>query len=326
MRIKLYIVTYKNDYILEKNLDSLASSDFLDFDNSVHIINNHSDLNIDTEKWASIFKEFVIINNSVRPDMSAGHISRDWNCAIIDGFKDLDNPECDIVAACQNDTVFLSNWASYIKDLHLRENNNYDFLQFGGGDNYMSWTPNGVKRIGLWDERFCALSHQEGDYFLRARLYHPDGASINDNRKSRVNKGWPPHIGHHREHNPLKNKVVDISFTHHVSNHTHHQHARNKRIVGTSVKIFKSKWGTIASGRWDTEEYPDTPLIDSYITYPWFECNIDKATLDAQRYVYSNFFIEVDRNNKKQGRKEKKRKQKLKNEKREERNRRQSLK
>tara|TARA_A100001011_G_scaffold400690_1_gene517631 strand:+ start:1723 stop:2685 length:963 start_codon:yes stop_codon:yes gene_type:complete len=301
MKIKLYIITYKNDEILNKNLESLALSDFLKFDHSINIINNHSDFNIDLKKWGSIFKEFNVLHNHVRPDVSTGHLARDWNCAIIDGFKNLKNPDCDIVVACQNDTVFLKNWASYIVKLHSQ----YDFLQFGGGDNYMSWTPNGVSKIGLWDERFCGLGHQEGDYFLRAKLYHGKKVSINDSRISKINEGWPKNVGHYREHNPLKNKVVDINFTHHESNIPLQSASRKKKILLTSARMFEEKWGTRSSGKWHETEYPKRPLIPGYIFYPWFECNIDKNSLDAQNYIYEGFFPKIKERKKREKRERK---------------------
>tara|TARA_Y100000590_G_C15685549_1_gene1001488 strand:- start:296 stop:1258 length:963 start_codon:yes stop_codon:yes gene_type:complete len=171
MKIKVYVVTWKNDEEVKRNIESLLNSDLINHDYQISIINNHSDFNLSFDNPC-----IRVVHNSVRPDFSTGHLARDWNFAIIDGFKDLNNPDCDIVVACQNDTLFFDDWVSNILEYHKK----YDFIQFGIGDNYMSWTPDGVKGIGLFDENYCTGGFHVHDYFHTAVLLYGDKVSIND--------------------------------------------------------------------------------------------------------------------------------------------------
>ena len=162
MKIKQYIVTYNNSLQINNCLDSIFSKlskeelSILE----IYIINNHSNLEINKEYLDNI----TILNNNLRPDFSTGHLARNWNQAIINGFQNLNNPDCDIVITNQDDTIFKENYINQIIELHK----NFDLIQFGWGDNFISYTPNAIKRIGLWDERFCNIGYQEADYLLRA--------------------------------------------------------------------------------------------------------------------------------------------------------------
>jgi hypothetical protein len=172
MKIKVYIVTYKNDGAVSRNLESLYRSDLVDHDYEINIINNHSEFNL-----AITHPRTKVIHNNCRVDWSTGYLARDWNFSIVDGFRDLCKPDCDLVVACQNDTVFFPDWMSYLVG-YMKE---YDFVSVGIGDNCMCWTPEGVRSIGLFDETYCSLGCQEIDYFQMAVLLNPDKSSINDN-------------------------------------------------------------------------------------------------------------------------------------------------
>jgi hypothetical protein len=92
MKIKQYIVTYNNSLQINNCLDSIFSK-LSEEELSVleiYIINNHSNLEINKEYLNNI----TILNNDLRPDFSTGHLSRNWNQAIINGFKSLKNPFC----------------------------------------------------------------------------------------------------------------------------------------------------------------------------------------------------------------------------------------
>ncbi len=133
MRIKQYIVTYNNNDVLNKCLESLlptfTNSSKADYE--CFIINNHTNFYIDDK-----FKEFVtIIHNNLRPDSSTGHLSRNWNEAIINGFDNLNNPISDILITNQNDCEFQPNFLEEIIELHKK----YSFVQFGAGDNFISY-------------------------------------------------------------------------------------------------------------------------------------------------------------------------------------------
>jgi hypothetical protein len=107
MKIKHYIVTYNNNEVLNISLESIFNT-LCKYDRDeykVYIINNHSNFLIDPK-----FEAYVeVLHNMVRPDFSTGHLSRNWNQSIINGFADLSNPDCDIVITSQNDCIFIDN-------------------------------------------------------------------------------------------------------------------------------------------------------------------------------------------------------------------------
>lgn len=177
IKIKHFIVTYNNEKRLNLSLDSLFDScnnlDNLD----IFIINNHSNINIyDKFKY-----KVKVLNNQTRPDFSTGHLSRNWNQAIINGFKDINNPDCDILITSQDDTIFEKNYLE--KSIELSKS--FDFISYGTGDQFLIYNIRGIENIGLWDERFCNIGYQEADYFLRAIRYHRH-VSINDEHHHRL--------------------------------------------------------------------------------------------------------------------------------------------
>lgn len=175
--VNLFIVTFKNHNGLHECLQSLRNTNI---PNSVtlniNVINNHSDFIID-----SIF-DVNVMHNKLRGDFSTGHLSRSWNQAIIHGFKNLINPIAQIVVACQVDTIFCNDWLVRLIEQHQK----YNFISAGWGDALLSFTADGIKNIGLFDERFCNIIHQEGDYFTRALIFNKDKSSINDFHHGRV--------------------------------------------------------------------------------------------------------------------------------------------
>jgi hypothetical protein len=111
-------------------------------------------------------------------------LARMWNMALIHGFKNLNEPDADIVVTAQDDTVWNYDWLlQLIKVMKV-----YDFYADDEGDMVCAYTPNAVKKIGMWDERFH-YGFGEGDYFLRAIKHLPEKSSINDHGHGRV---WQP--------------------------------------------------------------------------------------------------------------------------------------
>ena len=281
MKIKLYIVTYKNDKVLIENLISLSNSDLCSYEHQVTIINNHSDFNVSLDYDINV----RVIHNDVRPDFSTGFLARDWNFALIDGFRDLNNPDCDIVSTCQNDTIFYSDWVSRMIKYHEK----YDFIQFGIGDNYMSWTPEGVKRIGLFDENFSSFVYQETDYCLMAVSAYPDGVSIND---TFVQSG---HWNCLLDVNSINGKcdcvdtgllsttindVIDVEYS--MNNEEFTRCSRNMLNKEIGRSLIKRKWGI------DYNNYQLKPLIpklERSILYSYFEKDIHPDTLKKFKYI-----------------------------------------
>lgn len=93
MRIKIYFVTYMESQVLNETLDSFFST----CDNNkfceICIINNHSIFFLE-EKFVDKVR---VIHNCGRPDFSTGHLSRNWNQAILHGFQNLNKLDCDIL-------------------------------------------------------------------------------------------------------------------------------------------------------------------------------------------------------------------------------------
>lgn len=263
MKIKQYIVTYNNSLQINNCLDSIFSK--LSKEElsvlEIYIINNHSNLEINKEYLNNI----TILNNDLRPDFSTGHLSRNWNQAIINGFKNLKNPDCDIVITNQDDTIFKENYINQIIELH----NSFDLIQFGWGDNFISYTPNAIKRIGLWDERFCNIGYQEADYLLRAALYLKDKACIND-------------FSHNRLFNDIEESkwVINIIPSGNARNESYHH--SSSLFHSHSKYMFDFKW-EVNPDRGFENIVNLTPKINSFILYPYFEKDIE--TLKEQFFI-----------------------------------------
>ena len=256
MRIKIYIVTYNNDDILKKNISLIKKSDIVNYDYSIHIVNNYSKLN-----ESFIDNDIEILDNVLRPDFSSGHLSRSWNQCIINGFKDISNPDCDILILMQNDTFIKPNIFNKIVDL----SNHYDFIQFGAGDQFMIFNKNSIKIQGIFDERFCGIGFQEADYFLSSVLLNPEKVSINDYKHGRV-------------HNPINLELIEKDYN---LNNNSYKLSDPLKYHDYNNKIFYKKWN-FKTEHWEKSPSGMRPLIERFMFYPYFEMNIN--TLEEQNY------------------------------------------
>lgn len=261
---KIYIVTYNNEPELTKTLRTLYDSDIIERDYKIYIINNHSNFTTDVS-WCD---NLTVLHNVLRPDFSTGHLSRNWNQALILGFESLSHPACDYVVCAQDDTIFHKEWASNIVGLHGQ----YSFITYGWGDNFMSWTPDGVRQIGLWDERFQFGGHTS-EYFLRALMLNKKESSIND-------------YHHHRILNAEKLQIADrpkIPKGHQVSRRS----GKDRTLALLELKFPDAVARTNATiTHWRSgfiNEPPTTFALPSYIMYPYFEKDV--LTLKRQRYI-----------------------------------------
>ena len=269
IKIKQYIVTYNNSKAINECIESIFNS-LNEYELSVlelYVINNHTNFELN-KKFINRVK---ILNNETRPDFSTGHLSRSWNQSIINGFKDLNNPDCDILITNQDDTIFTKNYIEKLIRLHC----NYDLLQFGCGDNFISYTPKSIKRIGLWDERFCNIGYQEADYFNRAFLYLKDTSSINDDRNNRILNEIST--------NDYPIKIIQSGF-----DRKEDYHIKSMEYHKISELIYNNKWNTAANAGFINSEL-NPPKINSYILYPYFEKDIAVSythlTLPTKRIV-----------------------------------------
>lgn len=253
MKIKLYIVTYNNNVALSACLDSLFDSKIPnDVAFECFIINNHSNIHMDRKY------QVTIMNNNLRPDFSTGHLARNWNQAIINGFENLNSPACDIVVTCQVDTIFTSDWLSELIEYHK----SYCFITMCPGDGFISYTVDAILRIGMWDERFCSIEFQEADYFLRALIYNKQWSSIND-------------FHHGRVLNPILNGEFDYSLVFR-KNTDMDIHKKSTQWSAPLLKLLQSKYDREIMLNWDAKFIKHSPkVIRKLITlYPYFENKI----------------------------------------------------
>ncbi len=265
-KIKFYIVTYNRKNDLHNTLVSLYNTDINNHNVEVFIVNNHTNFEINDE-----FKSKVtVLHNTMRPDFSTGHLSRNYNEILIHGFKDLNSPDCNILIHSHDDNIFDENLFSGL----IKHHETYSFISFSQGCGLCSYLPEAVKNIGMWDERFCTIGYHEGDYFLRAIKYNREKSSIND---------WG---AAHREINPIE---------HHLASkleNTSENGAHRNSIANYSVcrQLFELKWGGFRDVEWPRNEYFEVPNpgIATYVMYPYFERNLNN--------VDSHYFRGIDFN------------------------------
>jgi hypothetical protein len=266
IRASIYIVTYRNPVDLNRNIASILASGA---DVRINVINNHSQFFLEPEHEKAV----TVLHNSLRPDFSTGHLARNWNQALLHGFKDLKTPANDIVVTVQDDALFKAGWLSHLVDLHQR----YNFITQGIGDAFCSYLPQAVIKVGLWDERFCNIGHAEGDYFLRALIYNREGCSIND-------------PAHGRQHNALEgNTVNNVPRSEGVSERADSllitcppvnadrkdAHLTSMKFHSLAATIFRHKWG-VSDLNWTAEHHAlRRSLVPNYLMYPYFEKDVE---------------------------------------------------
>jgi hypothetical protein len=255
-KIKIFIIAYNATTEIDNTLTSLFSGNFSNHNVEVYIINNHSNFYIKEE-----FNHRVrVIHNAARPDFSRGHLARNWNQALINGFKDLNNPDCDIVVCCQDDTVWHTDSIEKLVNIHEK----YSFYTCTYGDGFCSYTPDAVKKIGLWDERFSGICFQEADYFFRAQLYNNQRSSINDSFHGRT-----------------LNPTYDVAGRNNIRDRTGLDY-----IYDYALNLFKLKWPNHSAERWGSNNCPPEPsAITNFVLYPYFEKDIE---LDGKNYFPLN--------------------------------------
>ena len=254
MKIKVFIVTYNCDLIYN-NIRSLLSSDLVNYDYSINVIDNYHN-NEELFKFC-LEQKVNIVQNKLRPSFSTGHLSRSWNQCIINGFKDLNNPDCDILVLCQDDNLFSQNWCSKIIEFHKI----YEFISMGGGDQFHSYKPEHIKKVGLWDERFCNIGYQEYDYFIRSYVYNRDNSSIND----RLFKSY----------NQIECEIISNDDHLVGAGRKDKRHLDSEIYHEISKNILIHKWGQ-ESINWNIEYLNGISKsnIQNYIYYPYFEKDI----------------------------------------------------
>ena len=265
-KIKLYISTYNNENRINLTVGRLAETNNID-KVEINVINNHTNFKLKNSNL-----KINVIHNATRPDFSSGHLSRTWNQCLVNGFRSLKNPDCDILITAQDDTYFDVDWVNKVEELVTQ----YEFVQNGHGDHICVYTPVHVKKTGIWDERFCGISRQAADYFFRCLLYNKDNSSIND-------------IGHKRINNPIfnndllksQNYLVDSRSREIFGDEVYDNTTDNKDSI--SLNLLKEKYGQDPFP-WDENLFKKIPnilkkiekakLSKNYMFYPYFEKDI----------------------------------------------------
>ncbi len=224
---------------------------------SLTIINNYGTL--------PDYPGITILNNVTRPDFSTGHLARSWNQCIINAFKDLRNPAVDCLVMIQIDAKFSNNWYANICEI---PNDCYYFC-VGRGDEMQFVRPEAIKRVGLYDERYCNIGHQEADYFLRTFIKIKNNCSILD-------------YAHHRIHDAFNGKFYESQFIlHSISSGNIEAQRLSNAYSGMSYNIFRYKWKNCDVKDWHFQmEYINTLTSEftnakEFRYYPYFEKDID---------------------------------------------------
>jgi len=278
MIIKHYIVTYKNDDLLKRGLDFINTQPIPEgVDYKLYVINNYGYL------APMPYNNFIGLNNILRLDSSTGHLARNWNQAIMLGFEDLVYPKSDIVILSQGDCVFQDGYLSKIIKAHEK----YDFVQQGRGDEYHSYTANHIRKVGIWDERFCGIGYQELDYFYRSCIFNPDKIYMNHNFH-----GLEVMLNNSLE---IVDTSYDTGFLRNDENHlysfdTVHQYCLNFLTTkyGFDRKLVCGKnCCEILDMLKQNRPYP---YIETNVTYPYFEKDIERDTLEKLNYKFIEEF------------------------------------
>jgi hypothetical protein len=261
--VNVYVVTYNNAQRLNENAKTFfdTTGHLNQYKFNYHVINNHPNFSIRPEFEAHT----TVFHNSMRPAASCGHLSRDYNAAIVHGFENLNAPKADQVICCHDDIHWNEGWFERLLEIH----DTYTFYAGDYGCSMTSYLPEGVKKIGLWDERFVGLGYHEADMYLRARIYNREKSTINDYFGGRV-----------------LNPTTDTLFSQPPTNANKQEHMDNSIHYHTvSRRVFEAKWG-VHPEQWDARltEEPTKPLIPGFLYYSWFE--LDVETLDKQGYIY----------------------------------------
>jgi hypothetical protein len=283
MIVSVFIVTYRSPVDLKNNIASILESGA---DVTVNVINNHSDFELAPEHKHAV----TVLHNQLRPDFSTGHLARNWNQALLLGFRNLKNPASDIVVTVQDDVLFKPDWLRNLIELHRK----YSFITMGAGDAFCSYLPEAVRTIGLWDERFCNIGCHEADYFLRALIYNRDLSSINDIFHGRVHNAVGANsctdfrlfdAEFENEQQRANSLLITVPRIDSDRRCAHLASAKFHRLVGA---LFRHKWN-VHFNNW-TEEHHSlrNSLVHNYLMYPYFEKDVEG--LREKNYIVSDDF------------------------------------
>jgi hypothetical protein len=148
----------------------------------------------------------------------------------------------------------------------------------GCGDQFHSYTPYGIKRVGIWDERFSCLAYSDADYMMRQLLFNTDHCSLNDT--------W-----HGRTFNTINAKVVIDTPSGLVRKDVNHSLSSITHEYGRKMWHYKFNY---IDCKWDINyilKNKNTIInhVPYFIWYPYFEQDVE--TLQEQGLFTSDPII-----------------------------------
>jgi hypothetical protein len=183
MKIRVYIVTFRRDDVLNLNLRTLWAGASHPEALEVTVISNHPEVCIEE---ANLRPNLRVLINQTRHTHSWGYLARDWNFAIIDAFKTWQNPEgVDWCVLAQNDVEWLAGW-----DQWLVQQEQFDLISQPVGDAVVALNIEAVRKVGLFDERFCSLHFHDIDFLNRAVITLGKRGSICDGHPDSKGGDW----------------------------------------------------------------------------------------------------------------------------------------
>lgn len=270
MKIHVGIVTYNNSKDLNALLKSLIESDLMEHEYHIEVVNNHPTFYVEEE-----FKSYITVHHTERANHTEGYIAKDYNSIIIRGFESLTNPKNDLVITIQDDNTVKPDFVKNLIEFHKK----YTMVTSGPGDNFVSYMPDAIKNIGLWDEYLPSIG--DADFLLRSVIWNYENTSLNDIGQGRV-INCITHDEHksyldaeYRTHSILTNCV---SITENAIRQQNLSHLWNR--VSTFSIAFSNKWGKgIPETHWNDEFISSIrnklrPKINQKILYPDFEKDI----------------------------------------------------
>lgn len=277
--MKIYIVTYKRNDVLNALLKNLYKTDFSLYENTeVTIINNHTDFYINEKLYPNV----KVMHNMTRPDWSPGNLSENYNQAFLDGFRSLKKPDCKYLVTLQNDALLNNNWVSNLIEMHKK----YSFVFGEYGDNFASYMPEAVRKIGMWDENFCGGQYKEADYCIRALIHNKDKSIINDRLANLYHneKDWlPTVITEERNYQDVKGQLKRLADDKEHKKIKIHQTAHRDVLM----KYMQYKWNNtwkkpVQRKGWITDwskdfvaNPPKFPKHKQFFRYYYFEKDIE---------------------------------------------------
>ena len=170
----------------------------------------------------------------------------------------------------------------------MKMHETYNFVAGEFGDNIVSYTPDAVRKIGLWDEQFSGGGHREADYYLRAMCFNGKKSLINDTMHGRV---WNPNDDYltldipdnrniqevngkmKRRYDNKEHEQISIGIRGTVMNEYNTLYFYQKWSGTHHVEMTKSKW----IKNWPDELKNSPPKIRKeivFMKYPYFEKDI----------------------------------------------------